>query len=52
LTATLADLRRTYQAHRSLIFDALESADQVDFALRAHALAVMTCSSSNGTSTG
>jgi [protein-PII] uridylyltransferase len=40
LTATLADLRRTYQAHRSLIFDALESADQVDFALRAHALAV------------
>ena len=40
MTATLADLRRTYQAHRSLIFDALESADQVDFALRAHALAV------------
>ena len=40
MTATLADLRRTYQAHRRLIFDALESGEQVDIALRAHALAV------------
>jgi len=40
VTATLADLRRTHQAHRDLIFDALQSADQIDAALRAHALAV------------
>jgi [protein-PII] uridylyltransferase len=36
----LAELRRTYQAHRTLIFDALQSVEQIDAALKAHALAV------------
>lgn len=36
----LADLRRTYQTHRALIFDALVTVEHVDAALRAHALAV------------
>ena len=37
---TLADLRRTYQSHRALIFDALDNNVHIDAALRAHALAV------------
>ena len=36
----LADLRRTYQSHCALIFDALDSNVHIDAALRAHALAV------------
>ncbi|MBS0314911.1 MAG: [protein-PII] uridylyltransferase [Burkholderiales bacterium] len=40
MTASLAELRSTYQAHRKLIFDALTTPEQVDAALRAHALAV------------
>ena len=37
---SLADLRRTYQSHCALIFDALENNVHIDAALRAHALAV------------
>ena len=37
---SLADLRRTYQTHRALIFDALVTVEHVDVALRAHSLAV------------
>jgi [protein-PII] uridylyltransferase len=40
MPAALAELRRTYQAHRTLLFDALHSVDQIDAALKAHALAV------------
>ena len=36
----LAELRKTYQAHRALIFDALQSPEQVEAALKAHAFAV------------
>lgn len=36
----LAQLRKTYQAHRALIFDALQVPDQIEAALKAHALAV------------
>ena len=37
---SLAALRRTYQSHCALIFDALDSNVHIDAALRAHALAV------------
>ncbi len=37
---TLVDLRNNYKAHRALIFDALEAPEQIDAALRAHALVV------------
>jgi [protein-PII] uridylyltransferase len=37
---TLVDLRSNYKAHRALIFDALTSPEQIDAALRAHALVV------------
>ena len=40
MSAALAELRTTYQAHRTLIFDALQSVEQIDAALKAHALAV------------
>ena len=40
MPAALAQLRQTYQAHRTLIFDALQSVEQIDAALKAHALAV------------
>lgn len=40
MPASLAELRRTYEAHRTLLFDALQSVDQIDAALKAHALAV------------
>ena len=40
MSASLAELRRTYEAHRTLLFDALQSVDQIDAALKAHALAV------------
>jgi [protein-PII] uridylyltransferase len=40
MPASLAELRRTYEAHRTLLFDALQSVDQIDVALKAHALAV------------
>jgi [protein-PII] uridylyltransferase len=40
MPAALADLRRTYQAHRAMLFDALQSVEQIDAVLRAHALAV------------
>ncbi len=40
VTPALADLRRAYQSHCALIFDALDSNLHIDAALRAHALAV------------
>ena len=40
MPVALAELRRTYQAHRTLLFDALQSVEQIDAALKAHALAV------------
>ena len=40
MPASLAELRHTYNAHRTLLFDALHSVDQIDAALKAHALAV------------
>lgn len=40
MPASLNELRATYRAHRDLIFDALETPEQIDAALRAHALAV------------
>ena len=40
VTPTLADLRRAYQSHCALIFDALDSNLHIDAALRAHSLAV------------
>ena len=40
MPASLAELRRTYEAHRTLLFDALQSVEQIDAALKAHALAV------------
>ncbi len=40
VTSSLTDLRRTYQTHCALIFDALDSNVHIDAALRAHALAV------------
>ena len=40
ILSSLADLRRTYQSHCALIFDALDSNVHIDAALRAHALAV------------
>jgi [protein-PII] uridylyltransferase len=36
----LVDLRNNYKAHRALIFEALAVPDQIDAALRAHALVV------------
>ena len=39
-TSSLQDLRRVYQSHCALIFDALENNVHIDAALRAHALAV------------
>ena len=40
VTSSLTDLRRAYQSHCALIFDALDSNVHIDAALRAHALAV------------
>ena len=40
VTSSLTDLRRAYQLHCALIFDALDSNVHIDAALRAHALAV------------
>ena len=40
MSVVLAELRQTYQAHRALIFDALQAIDQIDAALKAHSLAV------------
>ena len=40
MSAALAELRQAYQAHRTLIFDALQTVEQIDVALKAHALAV------------
>ena len=40
VASTLVDLRRAYQSHCALIFDALDSNVHIDAALRAHALAV------------
>ena len=39
-TTSLVNLRRTYQSHCALIFDALDSNVHIDVALRAHSLAV------------
>jgi [protein-PII] uridylyltransferase len=38
--SSLADLRTNYRNQRALIFDALQSPEQIDAALRAHALVV------------
>ena len=40
MSASLAELRRTYEAHRTLLFDALQTVEHIDAALKAHALAV------------